>query len=64
LAFNLDYDDAEQLRLLYPRQILDTHVNFMTRAEAGQAVIRSDDEGTDIVYFSLKSSEVQHLIGS
>jgi hypothetical protein len=64
LAFNLDYDDAEQLRLLYPRQILDTHVNFLTRAEAGQAVIRSDDEGTDIVYFSLKSSEINYLMGS
>jgi hypothetical protein len=64
LAFNLDHDDAEQLRLLYPRQILDTHVAFLTRAEPGQAVIRSDDEGTDIVTFTLKRSEVKHLIGS
>ena len=64
LAFNLDYDDALQLKTLYPRQILDTHVNFLTKAEPGQAVIRADDEGTDLVYFALKGSEARHLIGS
>lgn len=64
LAFALDYDDAQQLKALYPRQILDSHVTFLTRAEPGQAVIRSDDEGTDLVYFALKNSEAQHLMGS
>jgi len=64
LAFNLDYDDALQLKTLYPGQILDTHVHFLTRAEPGQAVIRTDDEGTDLVYFALKGSEARHLIGS
>lgn len=64
LAFNLDYDDALQLQTLYPRQILDTHVAFLTQAEPGQAVIRSDDEGTDLVYFALKPNEARCLMGS
>jgi hypothetical protein len=63
-AFGLDTSDAEQLREIYPQQIQQSHVQFLAGADRGQAVIRADGEGTEMVYFSLKPSEVEHLIGS
>ncbi|MEM8856963.1 MAG: DUF87 domain-containing protein [Chloroflexota bacterium] len=64
LAFGLDYDDAQQLEEIYPRQIQRSHIQFLANARPGQAVVRADGEGTEMVYFSLKPSEFAHLIGS
>ena len=63
-AFGLDQGDADQLREIYPQQIQQSHVQFLAGADRGQAVIRADGEGTEMVYFSLKPSEFEHLIGS